>query len=103
MSTFRLSQEWGAEAALGYAAGKAITRRLAPRCGHARTVAEKLRPMLGYLNRLHRRMEKVGFLAGDPALKFVAKARDAMHELTIDLHYQSCAHQTGRRPEPESK
>ncbi len=63
----------------------------------ASALAEKRRPMLGYLNRLHRRMEKVGFLPDDPALTLVAKARDAMHELTVDLHYESCRHQVGRR------
>ncbi len=63
----------------------------------ASALAEKLRPMLGYLNRLHRRMEKVGFLSDDPSLKLVTDARDAMHELTIDLHYESCRHQVGRR------
>ncbi len=54
--------------------------------------------MLGYLNRLHRRMEKVGFLRDDQSLKLVAKARDAMHELTVELHYESCRHQVGRKP-----
>jgi hypothetical protein len=58
--------------------------------------------MLGYLNRLHRRMEKAGFLPDDQSLKLVTQVRDAMHNLTVDLHYQSCPNQTGRRPEPES-
>ncbi len=44
----------------------------------------------------------MGFLPDDQSLKLVTQARDAMHYLTVDLHYQSCPNQTGRRPEPES-
>jgi hypothetical protein len=53
--------------------------------------------MLGYLNRLHRRMEMVGFLADDPSFKMVAQTRDAMHELAVDLHYECCRDQVGRK------
>jgi hypothetical protein len=46
-------------------------------------------------------MEKVSFLHDDPALKLVTQARDAMHELTVDLHYESCRHQVGRKDRKE--
>jgi hypothetical protein len=57
----------------------------------------QLRPMRPYLGRLQKRMEKVGFLPDDQSLKLVTQARDAMHDLSVDLHYESCRHQVGRK------
>ena len=50
--------------------------------------------MLGYLNRLIERMNRVGFLPDDPLMKLATEARDKVHSLWVDLHYRSCA---GRR------
>jgi hypothetical protein len=50
----------------------------------------------GYLNRLERRMEACGFLPDDRLLVWVLEARDAMHELTVAMHYTGCRGQVGR-------
>jgi hypothetical protein len=56
--------------------------------------AERLHKALGahlrYLGRLHARMEKVGFVPGDPLFERVKKAHDAMHDLTVHVHYMEC-------------
>ena len=49
-----------------------------------------LQPTLGYLYRLRERMQKVGFLPNDPLFLRVCQAYDAVHRLSIELHYLSC-------------
>jgi hypothetical protein len=61
----------------------------------ARALKSKIRPMLGYLNRLKRRMHRKGFPPGDPLLEAVTKAEVAMHELHVTAHYLSCPDSTG--------
>jgi hypothetical protein len=61
----------------------------------ADALAIKLQPMLGYLNRLLKRMEQIGFPPDDRLLKFTVEARNAMHELTVAVHYESCPGKTG--------
>jgi hypothetical protein len=61
----------------------------------ADVLAVKLRPMLGYLNRLLKRMEKTGFPPDDRLVKMTVDARNAMHELTVAVHYASCPGKTG--------
>lgn len=56
----------------------------------ARRMNEMVRPILGYLSRLQRRMEKRRFPPGDPLYKLVCTAYDAIHGLHIWLHYRSC-------------
>lgn len=51
---------------------------------------DALAPTLGYLTRLRRRMEQVGFIPGDPLYRDVCKAHDAMHALVSWLHYLAC-------------
>ncbi len=57
----------------------------------AAAIGETVGPMLGYLIRLLRRMEKVGFPPNDPLFQCVKKAWDAVYSLSVDLHYLSCA------------
>jgi hypothetical protein len=57
---------------------------------HAKRLLESLRQSLQYLNRLEARMIAVGVLPADPLLQKVVKARDAMHDLSVKLHYLSC-------------
>jgi hypothetical protein len=68
----------------------------------ADALAVKLRPMLGYLNRLLKRMEKTGFPPDDRLLKLTVEARNALHELTVAVHYASCPGKMGRGVSGES-
>ena len=43
-----------------------------------------------YFGRLRARMEKVGFVPGDPLYERVKKAHDAMHDLSVHVHYLTC-------------
>ncbi|MBX9677516.1 MAG: hypothetical protein K2X38_02050 [Gemmataceae bacterium] len=43
--------------------------------------------MLRYLGRLRKRMYGVGFLPSDPLLVVVERACDAVHHLSVLLHY----------------
>jgi hypothetical protein len=63
----------------------------------ARAVAERLVPTLGYLTRLTNRMQQRGWKADDPAYLAEWRARDALHELTVRMHYQSRRDGYGKR------
>src|SRR3954471_11915618 len=63
----------------------------------AAALKNKLRPMLGYLAKLKRRMVQRGFLTGDPLLDAVVNAEDAVHALHVQVHYLSCGDVVGRR------
>jgi hypothetical protein len=56
----------------------------------AAKISKSLQPSLSYLFRLRRRMEKKGFLPGDPYYQLVSAAYNAMHALWIQTHYLSC-------------
>jgi hypothetical protein len=53
---------------------------------------------VNYLYRLKSRMEKVGFLPGDPLFREVCEAYDAVHKLSVTLHYLSCTSGVGLSP-----
>ena len=53
--------------------------------------------MVGYLCRLRRRMEQT-FDPKDPLYLHVCAAYDALHTLSVDLHYRACGGGTGRPP-----
>ena len=55
----------------------------------AEAISQKIRPMLGYLNRLKKRMNAV-FVRDDPLFAEVIDAADAMHTLWVHLHYRAC-------------
>ena len=71
--------------------------RLTPE--QAAKVRDALGPATGYLWRLVDRLVKVGLDVRDPRLtQLVTEARNAMHALSVELHYQTCAHGVGRPP-----
>src|SRR5258707_7917618 len=55
----------------------------------AEAIKEKIAPMLGYLNRLKRRMNAV-FARDDSLFAEVIDAADALHKLNVSIHYLSC-------------
>jgi len=56
----------------------------------------KLHPMLGYVHAIRARMERRRFLPSDPLRMEVEEAFNALHKLTMDLHYRSLPGKTGR-------
>jgi hypothetical protein len=64
----------------------------------AERLKQSVRPMLGYLGRLKKRMEKRRFPNDDRLFLTVLKAYDAIHELNVHVHYLSCESGVGRRP-----
>ena len=55
----------------------------------AEAIKEKIAPMLGYLNRLKKRMNEV-FARDDSLFAEVIDAADALHKLNVSIHYLSC-------------
>jgi hypothetical protein len=62
----------------------------------AKLMYATLRPALGCLCRLRERMERRGFPQNDKLLKLTVAAYNAIHLLTVELHYMSCASGLGR-------
>lgn len=63
-----------------------------------------MRPTLGYLSRLKRRMVECSFRPDDPLLIAVCKAEAGIHELHITTHYLSCGNVVGRQsPQPSDQ
>jgi hypothetical protein len=74
--------------------------RLTP--DQARKIRDAVGPATGYLWRLTDRLVKVGLDVRDPKLyRLATAALDAMHSLSVELHYQSCGHGVGRPPVQE--
>jgi hypothetical protein len=55
----------------------------------AEAISQKIGPMLGYMNRLKKRMNQV-FVRDDPLFAQVIDAADALHTLNVSIHYLSC-------------
>jgi hypothetical protein len=53
-------------------------------------VLAEVRGSLKYLGRLKGRMEKRGFHPSDPIFESTTAAYDAIHALSVNLHYLSC-------------
>ena len=64
----------------------------------AKLMYATLRPALGYLCRLREHMERRGFPPNDKLLKLTIAAYNAIHSLTVELHYMSCESGVGREP-----
>jgi hypothetical protein len=62
----------------------------------ARALKNKLQPMLSYLGRLKDRMRRRGFVADDRLLAAVCRAEDAIHALSVEVHYLACGDRVGR-------
>lgn len=62
--------------------------QLTPR--QARELHGRLSAMLGFLNRLLRRMEQRGFPQADPLYLAAVDARDRLHDLCVKTHLLSC-------------
>ena len=63
----------------------------------ARKIHDALQPATGYLWRMLERMDRTNLRLADPKLyTLVVAARDAMHALCVEVHYQSCASGVGR-------
>jgi hypothetical protein len=78
--------------------GQAGTRRSDDlTTAQARALADRMRKLLGYLNRLETRMAEQGFPIDDELYRATVKARDAMHELAVKAHYLGCKGSTGGR------
>jgi hypothetical protein len=67
----------------------------------AKRISNALTPGFGYLVRLRARMEKVGFPSNDPLFRLVLNAEDAMHRLTVAMHYEGCKSGVGRADKEE--
>ena len=66
----------------------------------AKALYAAIRPALGYLCRLRDRMEKRGFSPTDKLVRLTVTAYDALHALSIELHYLSCEAGVGRQSPP---
>ena len=62
----------------------------------AKQTRQQLLPSLRYLAALRNRVQQCGFPADDPLRQRVEQAHDAVHRLTIELHYLSCNGGVGR-------
>jgi hypothetical protein len=56
----------------------------------AQKMVDRLRPTLGYLPRLAKRIDAEGFPHDDPLRRQALAARQAMKALTMTLHYLTC-------------
>jgi len=61
-----------------------------------RLLSEGLFPRVNYLYRLKTRMEKTGFVPGDPLDLPVCRAHEGIHRLWVEVHYLSCESGVGR-------
>jgi hypothetical protein len=69
----------------------------------ARALKNKLQPMLGYLNRLKKRMTYRGFPPDDELLRLVCQAETAMHQLHVATHYLACGDTAGGKSRANDK
>jgi hypothetical protein len=69
----------------------------------AQKIKASIRPMLGYLIRLKKRMEKRRFPSDDGLFQTVLRAYDAIHELNVHVHYLSCESGVGRVLPPNER
>ena len=65
----------------------------------AEAISQKIGPMLGYLNRLKKRMNEV-FARDDSLFDEVIDAADALHRLNVSIHYLSCGQATDHACQP---
>ena len=64
---------------------------------HLEDVRKRVLGILRYLNRLVDRMHKLAFPPEDETFMAAVAARNALHHLTVKLHYLACDNQAGRK------
>jgi hypothetical protein len=62
----------------------------------ARALAEKIGPMVQYLNRCRKRLDALAFDTECRLYKHTTAARDALRDLGVELHHQSIKSGVGR-------
>src|SRR3954464_6752839 len=65
----------------------------------AEAISQKIGPMLGYMNRLKKRMNQI-FARDDTLFAEVIDAADALHKLNVSIHYLSCGKTGGHAAQP---
>jgi hypothetical protein len=65
----------------------------------AAKLSKQLYPHANYITRLYERMPVAGFPVNDPLYQAVARVRDAMIAVCMEVNYQSCASGIGRKPD----
>jgi hypothetical protein len=70
-----------------------------PRRRRWEKIKKPIDPALRYLSLMREQMERGGFPPGDKLFKLVCKARDAMQDLSVEVHYLSCQGGVGKSPE----
>jgi hypothetical protein len=66
-------------------------------------INKRLRPTLGYLTRLAKRMHAERFPEVDQLRLLTIEARNALRSLTMSVHYLSCRDSTGQPRPPAAK
>ena len=69
----------------------------------AQQVHDRLRPTLGYLSKLERRLRELRCHHRDPLFAKVTAAQQAMQDLVMELHYESGGHGVASRREPSCR
>jgi hypothetical protein len=62
----------------------------------AEALRDRIWPMLHFVGRCRRRLEALGFDQKGPIYQAINKTYSALHELHMNLHYESCGHGVGR-------
>jgi hypothetical protein len=68
---------------------------------HAEPFRDKIQPMLRFLLLCKRRMDARGFDPKSRLYTIVDSAHSALQSLFVELHYLSCGHGVGERPDQE--
>ena len=68
-----------------------------PRRHQAAALGRGIRRSLNYFSRLRTRMERTDFPPGDPLFQLVDRVYNAVHHLSVHVHYLSCGSGVGRR------
>ena len=67
----------------------------------ARELGDRVRPMLVFLLHLKDRMLRAGFPPDGELYRVASKAHDAVHHLSVVLHYESCKSGVGLKPKDD--
>ena len=62
---------------------------------------QRVEPMLRFLLLCRKRLDARGFDPNGKLYQAVSKAYDAMYQLHMELHYESCGRSVGRAPKEQ--